>query len=72
MVVPVPFAATTSYGGGAEEGPAAVLRALRDLRVTVSSDAELDALTDRVIREAIDDDVSEAPEEAPKALPPAK
>lgn len=32
---------------------------------------ELDALTDRVIREAIDDDVSDAPEE-PKALPPAK
>jgi hypothetical protein len=33
---------------------------------------ELDALTDRVIREAIDEDVSDAQEEAPKALPPAK
>ncbi len=34
---------------------------------------ELDALTDRVIREAIDEDVSDAPEETvPKALPPAR
>ena len=33
---------------------------------------ELDALTDRVIREAIDEAVSDAREEAPKALPPAK
>lgn len=34
--------------------------------------AELDELTDRVIREAIDEDVSDAPEESLKALPPAK
>ena len=33
-------------------------------------DAQLDELTTRVIREAIDDDVSEAAE-APKALPAA-
>ena len=33
-------------------------------------DAHLRELTERVIREAIDDDVSEA-DEAPKALPPA-
>jgi hypothetical protein len=32
-------------------------------------DAHLDELTQRVIREAIDDDVSEAVEGAPKALP---
>ncbi len=31
-------------------------------------DAHLDELTTRVIREAIDDDVSEASDEAPKAL----
>ncbi len=31
MVVPVPFAATTSYGGGAQEGPAAVLAASRQV-----------------------------------------
>lgn len=31
MVVPVPFAATTSYGGGAQEGPAAVLSASRQV-----------------------------------------
>lgn len=33
---------------------------------------ELAALTDRVIREAIHEDVSEATDEAPKALPAAK
>jgi hypothetical protein len=32
--------------------------------------AELEKLTDRVIREAIDEDVSEAAEGEPKALPP--
>jgi agmatinase len=31
IVVPVPFAATTSYGGGAESGPDAVLRASRQV-----------------------------------------
>lgn len=31
VVVPAPFAATTSYGGGAEEGPSAVLRASRQV-----------------------------------------
>jgi len=31
VVVPVPFAATTSYGGGAQEGPSAVLRASRQV-----------------------------------------
>ncbi len=31
VVVPVPFAATTSYGGGAQEGPAAVLAASRQV-----------------------------------------
>jgi len=31
VVVPVPFAATTSYGGGAQEGPAAVLSASRQV-----------------------------------------
>ena len=31
IVVPVPFAATTSYGGGAEKGPEAVLRASRQV-----------------------------------------
>src|SRR5262252_480613 len=31
IVVPVPFAATTSYGGGAERGPEAVLRASRQV-----------------------------------------
>jgi agmatinase len=31
VVVPVPFAATTSYGGGAERGPAAVLEASRQV-----------------------------------------
>lgn len=31
MVVPVPFAATTSYGGGAQGGPAAVLSASRQV-----------------------------------------
>jgi hypothetical protein len=33
-------------------------------------DAHLNELTERVIREAIDDDVSEAAEATPKALPP--
>jgi hypothetical protein len=32
-------------------------------------DAHLEELTTRVIREAIDDDVTEAAESAPKALP---
>ena len=31
VVLPVPFAATTSYGGGAQEGPAAVLAASRQV-----------------------------------------
>ncbi len=31
IVVPVPFAATTSYGGGAENGPAAILEASRQV-----------------------------------------
>lgn len=31
VVVPVPFAATTSYGGGAQRGPAAVLSASRQV-----------------------------------------
>jgi agmatinase len=31
VLVPVPFEATTSYGGGASEGPAAVLRASRQV-----------------------------------------
>jgi agmatinase len=31
VVVPVPFAATTSYGGGAEQGPRAVLEASRQV-----------------------------------------
>src|SRR5262245_7822838 len=31
VVVPVPFAATTSYGGGAENGPQAVLDASRQV-----------------------------------------
>jgi agmatinase len=31
VVVPVPFAATTSYGGGAQEGPAAILSASRQI-----------------------------------------
>lgn len=31
VVVPVPFAATTSYGGGAENGPGAVLAASRQI-----------------------------------------
>lgn len=31
VVVPVPFAATTSYGGGAQEGPAAIARASRQV-----------------------------------------
>jgi agmatinase len=31
VVLPVPFAATTSYGGGAQEGPAAVLSASRQV-----------------------------------------
>jgi agmatinase len=31
IVVPVPFAATTSYGGGAERGPDAVLRASKQV-----------------------------------------
>ncbi len=31
VVVPVPFAATTSYGGGAERGPAAVLAASKQV-----------------------------------------
>jgi hypothetical protein len=35
-------------------------------------ETELNALTDRVIREAIHEDVSEATDEAPKALPAAK
>ena len=30
VVVPVPFEATTSYGGGTSKGPAAVLEALRE------------------------------------------
>src|SRR2546423_4022389 len=29
VLVPVPFEATTSYGGGTSEGPAAILRASR-------------------------------------------
>ncbi|MDQ2766512.1 MAG: hypothetical protein M3Y30_05080 [Gemmatimonadota bacterium] len=33
---------------------------------------EVDALTERVLREAINEDVSDAPEEAAKALPPTK
>jgi agmatinase len=31
VVVPVPFAATTSYGGGAERGPAAILEASKQV-----------------------------------------
>jgi agmatinase len=31
VVVPVPYAATTSYGGGAERGPEAILRASRQV-----------------------------------------
>jgi agmatinase len=31
IVVPAPFAATTSYGGGAENGPAAILEASRQV-----------------------------------------
>ncbi len=42
------------------------------LALSKELDDALDALTDSVIREAIDDDVSEAPEMVPKALPPAK
>ncbi len=31
VLIPVPFAATVSYGGGAEDGPAAILRASRQV-----------------------------------------
>ena len=31
VLVPVPFEATTSYGGGTSEGPAAILRASRQV-----------------------------------------
>ena len=31
VLVPVPFEATVSYGGGASEGPAAILRASRQV-----------------------------------------
>ena len=42
------------------------------LALSKEVEAHLDELTDRVIREAINEDVSEAPEAEAKALPPAK
>lgn len=42
------------------------------LALSKEVEAHLDELTDRVIREAINNDVSDAPEAPPKALPPGK